>query len=173
MPKQGSHSSKKNLVQLITRHDLNTAYKLASSVVLDKPKSRLSAFTNSSIMDGWLKDKSEELARLTLIAGSDSGNAEAVLKEVISVTLLEAFFVAYTFVSKIGLANSIEDPGAVQPDDLLKLELWERGLLSSKFYKFPVKNDPYLSRIKKTHRDVTMLIEKVKKMKSVTKRAHE
>ena len=173
MHKQESHVSEVGLGHLITRKDLDAAHRLASSLLMEKSRTRFAAFTGSHVLQLWSKEKGEEIARLLHIGSSDSINAEVAIKEIAEITILEAFLVAFTFVSKLNGANAVDDSGAIQPEDLLKLELWERGLLSKNHYKFEVKGDAYLARVKKNHTDVTRLLDKVKKMKSIAGDSNE
>ena len=73
---------------------------------------------------------------------------------------------SYILLSKINAAVAVGDSGAIEPEDLLKVELWERGLLPSKFYRFGAGKDPYLVKIKKNHAAVMTLSNRVKKMKA-------
>jgi len=152
--------------RLVSSEDLRAAGELAFSLIMDRPRSQYSPFTNSSILQDWVDKKSRELAKLTLVGGSDPDRAETMVREVLGMAFLESFLIAYILLSKINAAVAVGDSGAIEPEDLLKVELWERGLLPSKFYRFGAGKDPYLVKIKKNHAAVMTLSNRVKKMKA-------
>jgi len=164
MPKKKFDSSRKipGLMDLVTEADIRAAAQLTNSIVLERDDRKFSVISSDPTLIGWAKSRTAELSKIVNLAAADPEGSAIFMKELFQTALLEAFTLAYTLFSKITSISSMND-GSINPGDLLRLELWERGLLDPKFYRFRA-DDNYLREIKKKHMNVMLLIEKLKRM---------